>query len=649
MQVLNDLKVLYCTWFKPQEGATHQERLESFYKLQADAYDQFRSGLLHGRKPMLAAVAARLLKPAGKAATALSDLIWVDLGGGTGYNVELMEEFMDLACFKKVVIVDLCSALCEQARNRVARKGWTNVEVIEGDVCQFTLPEDAKANLVTFSYSLSMIPFFHEAIDAAINMLSTDPESVLAVTDFYSSEKHDTPSRQHGYMTRTFWRSFFELDGISLGHERRQYLDHHFDMVYEYNDNGPIPYLPFLRPPYYVWIGRVKNQNSKKNSQRDAVVQRAKASWGFPATFIYSMTWEDPEEDRKYFKIGPKDVVLSLTSGGCNLLDMLLDGPKQIVAVDLNPAQNHLVELKQVAIRQLDYKDFWKMFGEGKHEQIRDLFIKRLSPFLSQEARQFWASRLHYFDDSLYLYGAMGWNVFGMRILARMGWHDELQALLDADTLEEQKAIWENRIRWKLVNLFKLVDNRFWLWLFNGVPKNQMNLILEETTIYDFLCRVFDQVVSNSLLKTENYFYRVCITGKYTKQCCPNYLKEENFLRLKNEQLVDRLVLRTDTFQNVLREGTYSKVILMDHLDWQGEAAVREFSKCLAKHVAEEGQLIWRSASTKPWYAKFIEDNGFIVKKISDASAYMDRVNMYASFYTAFQANDNSDAGYASN
>ena len=40
------------------------------------ADDKFRSNFLWGRKPMLAACAARLAEK--------RDLIWVDLGGGTG-------------------------------------------------------------------------------------------------------------------------------------------------------------------------------------------------------------------------------------------------------------------------------------------------------------------------------------------------------------------------------------------------------------------------------------------------------------------------------------------------------------------------------------------------------------------------------------
>jgi len=53
-----------------------QERLESFYVSQADLYDSYRHRMLHGRFPMIKAMPA----PEGG--------VWVDMGGGTGSNLE---------------------------------------------------------------------------------------------------------------------------------------------------------------------------------------------------------------------------------------------------------------------------------------------------------------------------------------------------------------------------------------------------------------------------------------------------------------------------------------------------------------------------------------------------------------------------------
>lgn len=50
-------------------------------------------------------------------------------------------------------------------------------------------------------------------------------------------------------------------------------------------------------------------------------------------------------------KINKRDEVLTLSSGGCNSLNLLLHGAGHVVSVDCNPAQSALLELKAAAIR----------------------------------------------------------------------------------------------------------------------------------------------------------------------------------------------------------------------------------------------------------------------------------------------------------
>jgi len=81
---------------------------------------------------------------------------------------------------------------------------------------------------------------------------------------------------------------------------------------------------------------------------------------------VYNACWEDPRLDREALRLGPDDTVVVITSAGCNALDYALDGPRRIHAVDLNPRQNALLELKQAGIRALDFETFFQMFGRGR-------------------------------------------------------------------------------------------------------------------------------------------------------------------------------------------------------------------------------------------------------------------------------------------
>ena len=120
----SDLQVVKSMFFADVKGATQQERLESFYVTQADLYDSYRCRMLHGRFPMVNAM------PAPKGGT------WVDMGGGTGSNLEFFGD--KLNHWGKVVVLDLCPSLVETAQKRVRTRGWDSfVSVVLGDACDF--------------------------------------------------------------------------------------------------------------------------------------------------------------------------------------------------------------------------------------------------------------------------------------------------------------------------------------------------------------------------------------------------------------------------------------------------------------------------------------------------------------------------------
>jgi len=172
MSFVQDLKILYHLALRPVRGADHAERLENFYSGQADAYDDFRKRLLHGREQLYHQVP---IQPG---------MTWVDMGGGTGSNLEFIAE--KLPDLHTAYIVDLSPSLLKVAQRRVAAKGWSNVQTVQADATRWQ-PESGGVDVVTFSYSLTMIPDWYLAIENAIGMLK--PGGVLAVVDFYVSRK----------------------------------------------------------------------------------------------------------------------------------------------------------------------------------------------------------------------------------------------------------------------------------------------------------------------------------------------------------------------------------------------------------------------------------------------------------------------------
>ncbi|MCA8997435.1 MAG: class I SAM-dependent methyltransferase [Planctomycetaceae bacterium] len=234
------MKTLWHLVFHKNRGTTHQERLESFYSGQAQGYDDFRRRMLHSRQEMIQSI------PVPESG------IWVDLGAGTGENAEHIGE--NIAKLQKMYLVDLSESLLEQASRRIAARSWTNVEPVCYDATTFA-PTEGQVDVVTFSYSLTMIPDWFRAIDHAYELLK--PGGMIGVVDFYVARKHPSDEHiRHPWSTRTFWPTWFASDNVFLSPDHLPYLRNKFEKVQLEERRGKIPYLPFVRAPHYIFLGR---------------------------------------------------------------------------------------------------------------------------------------------------------------------------------------------------------------------------------------------------------------------------------------------------------------------------------------------------------------------------------------------------------
>lgn len=168
--------------------------------------------------------------------------------------------------------------------------------------------------------------------------------------------------------------------------------------------------------------------------------------------YIYAFTWEDPREDQKILNISKDDVMLVISSAGDNALSYAISShPSRIHCVDLNPCQNHLLELKLAALVSLDYQDIWKLFGLGKHPNFQILLREKLSPHLSSHALQFWVQNAGHFEPKgkgLYETGYSGWAMKLARwVFSAMGVSKEVQQMCSATTIDAQVKIWEKKVK----------------------------------------------------------------------------------------------------------------------------------------------------------------------------------------------------------
>ena len=226
--LLADLRILWHMLRGQPRHGDRMQRLEAFYAPQAEHYDAFRARLLQGRGEMI-----QMLAPAPHAHV-------VELGCGTGANlIHLADRLHHLG---RLDLVDLCPSLLEKARQRVMP--YRNVEVIQADAC--TYEPDGPVDCVYFSYSLTMIPDWRRALDNALCMLR--PGGRLGLVDFYLP--------QEGGFANQLWRRWFAHDGVYLSASHLPALCERLPDHVHRQRRAPVPYLPGLRVPYYLFVGK---------------------------------------------------------------------------------------------------------------------------------------------------------------------------------------------------------------------------------------------------------------------------------------------------------------------------------------------------------------------------------------------------------
>ena len=372
---------------------------------------------------------------------------------------------------------------------------------------------------------------------------------------------------------------------------------------------------------------------------------------------VYNTCWEDPRLDRVALEFGPDDNVLVITSAGCNALDYVLAGPNHVHAVDMNPRQNALLDLKKSALKELDYDSFFQMFGEGRIRNVRSIYESKLRRHLSTWSQAFWDRRIKWFDNrkrSFYFRGTSGTFARLMKIYTDrvIKVRPLLDALLNAKTCEEQKDIYENQLYERFWTGFvKFAMNRDTTLSMLGVPKDQRRQIEEQYPggLIQYMQDSVEAVFVKLPIK-DNYFWRVYLNGAYTKDCCPEYLTEAGYEALNNG-LVDRVTTHTDSVQGFLEkhDGEISRFILLDHMDWLSDhffPLLEAEWQAILSRASSDARVIWRSGGLRTDFIERVQvqHNNQLVP-INDLLTYntdlaaelhpKDRVHTYASFYIA--------------
>jgi S-adenosylmethionine-diacylglycerol 3-amino-3-carboxypropyl transferase len=372
---------------------------------------------------------------------------------------------------------------------------------------------------------------------------------------------------------------------------------------------------------------------------------------------VYNTCWEDPRLDRVALELGRRDRVMVITSAGCNALDYALAEPERVYAVDMNPRQNALLELKIAAIKRLEFEDFFQLFGQGRLSGASRLYEDVLRGQLTGWSRRYWDRRIQFFDDRrcpFYFRGTSGLfarliNLYVDRVIRV---RPVVERLLAATDVPQQRQIYDEELKERFwTRTVKFALGRDTTLSLLGVPRAQREQVERGYDggivqfIYDCMEAVFARLPIH-----DNYFWRVYISGSYAPNCCPEYLKPDNFEKLKNG-VADRIEVHTNSVQGFLEnnEVSITRFVLLDHMDWlssHGYAWLESEWQAILSRAAPNCRILWRSGglqtdfvdAAKVRVAGRERSVGEFLTYHPELAAELhakDRVHTYGSFYIA--------------
>lgn len=245
---------------------------------------------------------------------------------------------------------------------------------------------------------------------------------------------------------------------------------------------------------------------------------------------------EDGATELAAFSGQPVGRLLTLTGSGARALDMLLSDAGEVISLDMNPAQNHLLALKIAAYRAFTYPEMLAYLGIATTNIRGDLHVK-LRPFLPPKSQVFWDNNAGLIKRGIW-YAGLWERVLRFGALAiRPIRGRAIPPLFAAGTPQHQSQIWEDRFDdWIWRASIRLLGQR-WVWTrFVGEPGGAF--LPPPRQIEAHLAGAFANSAKRFLFRDSD-FASLILRGRHDLTALPLHMQPQNFDRVRER--VDRI------------------------------------------------------------------------------------------------------------
>jgi S-adenosylmethionine-diacylglycerol 3-amino-3-carboxypropyl transferase len=325
---------------------------------------------------------------------------------------------------------------------------------------------------------------------------------------------------------------------------------------------------------------------------------------------VYPQIWEDPEIDMEAMELGEGHRVVTIASGGCNILAYLTRAPATIDAVDLNTAHIALNRMKLAAYRHLpSHADLFRFFGATGNRHNSAAYDQFIAPNLDDASRRYWEKRswrgqrrIAVFEKNFYRTGMLGLFIGVGHIVARL-YGVNPAGLMKAEGLREQRRFFEEE-------LAPLFDRRLIRWATSmksslfalGIPPAQYDSLVSagDGEMARVLSTRLEKLACHFPLK-DNYFAWQAFARRYPaagEAALPAYLEEGSYRTIRDH--VGRVRIHHRNIVELLKgkpAASVDRFILLDAQDWMNDRQLNDLWTEVTRTAAPGARVIFRTAA----------------------------------------------------
>jgi S-adenosylmethionine-diacylglycerol 3-amino-3-carboxypropyl transferase len=313
----------------------------------------------------------------------------------------------------------------------------------------------------------------------------------------------------------------------------------------------------------------------------------------------FAQVREDPRLEIEALAPGPNDSIVVVGSGGCTALSLLAAGAGHVTAVDLNRAQNHLIELKLAAIAILSREESLAFLGArdcGPRDRV-DAYAE-LRRRLTWHARTYWDAHLPAIVAGVLGAGVTERFIRNVVLALRLFVHprSRIERLLACDSIDTQRRLFEgewNSARWR--GFFRLLLNRT---VFRRTYDPAFFAHLERPSFAEHFRRRADHAITQ-LPVQDNYFLHHMLTGRYPVEALdgvPPYASEAGYSAIGRAP--ERLTLVDGTMSEHLRslpDSSVSGFALSNICEWLAPNDIDALFTEIVRTAAPNAVLCFRN------------------------------------------------------